>query len=46
MDVFGLGAAFKAPGAKRNVLAAATTGVVVITALDVLVAWEATRARR
>jgi hypothetical protein len=46
MDLWGLGAAFRAPGAKRNVLMIATGVVLVITVLDVLTAAEATHQDR
>lgn len=46
MDLYGLGKAFNAPNAKRNILVAATAGVAAITVIDVLVAMEATRSSK
>lgn len=45
-DLWGLANAFRATDAKRGLLAAATIGVLTITALDILVAMEASRSSR
>lgn len=46
LDLYGLVSAFRTPGAKRKVLAAATAGVLMITAIDIITAIHATDRRR
>lgn len=46
LDLFGLAKAYRAPGARRNALALAATGVLIIMVLDFATAAEATRRKR